>query len=1135
MSRLIYISALAILLACGLNISAQERAGSDEVLKQLLSAPAPTPRNGETTEKKERPENFFDKDNPPPDDAPLEDLFDYWKGRSEKFYKGGPSNTVKQRLLDAYVDDLEKLVSLLPLFTSSETFVEKIKQAFDKAESESASTHLRGEIKKWLVFNSKYFPGELLSLANKTKDDGPNGYIKNDTALAALAKVHWSTAKPLLESLVNSGQQRTSILAFTLLYRHSVEEKETTAELEFRSQLQSIASNRSVLGRARDEAIKVLSQTDWSGRDEWYLSLFSDESLINVQDGNQLFSPLNRLFERDPDKWIPVMTRLVAGKDPVPRQAAASCLARYAPKSPRRDAILPILPWLTDQKWIPISALDRLGFIHTMGEVDIPESVPSLIWIVEDNNFSGRYAARALARYKDPRAIPALKKALAESEEDDRPLILEGLLGSGGLTETEQVDALEAYAAKMITESGRAEVERDRSRDDDSLPVPVSTGRYLAQLEGPPDTLVRAVLTRAANVGKRNEPLRRSLLQIAHRWQGSQVDIDLIKRIAANTAEANAIITVLNRSANLRESLKSELHSLLAVSGAPQGIGAVLLADSGAARSILTSTDQAAQIALLACARLTQTVLPVNLVGPFLKSKNTLLANAAERYLLAEDSKEARTLLLQHHPNEAFITGWRENIQLMSGSNFDQMGKVEEKLRAELFKPDGPREIISLIRNTDQLSQVLRIYADRAAYTSYDDSTSYREREVSKAELADIKAYVSTNQLDDRGPLIEESCHHFCGALEVLILTKEGGRRTFSHTGMGFFDFMFMTFHIVNDRNKTRTHYNFEKDIKGLETLFADESLEVLDVWQRGEEVRIFVSRAETIEELKADRTNEEDDDNETARLERRQRERVRWRARFSWRSLKNKDVSSVTAAPDGYSTIDVARFPLDEKDEAAYRDDRQAQVLTSDSILIARNFDGLWKQVAGTKAVRISRDEEAYRNPVVTPDGKWLVVSKADSRSSPSYLLRMNLETGQEFRVGLKPSDLLHAVVFVPVHNKIMLRRAKDERASSAVYYLLDPKTGEVQSISGEFAPLHEEGKRFLQPTDKPGEYWAAIPDGNKNQTQVGRYNLKDFSFTPVLTVPKILFASMSMWVDEEQEKLYLVYRGELLRLPLK
>ncbi len=102
--------------------------------------------------------------------------------------------------------------------------------------------------------------------------------------------------------------------------------------------------------------------------------------------------------------------------------------------------------------------------------------------------------------------------------------------------------------------------------------------------------------------------------------------------------------------------------------------------------------------------------------------------------------------------------------------------------------------------------------------------------------------------------------------------------------------------------------------------------------------------------------------------------------------------------------------------------------------------------------------------------------------------------------------------------------------RRKGAEYYLLDVTTGATQLVSGEFMPLLQEGKRFLQPAAQRNEYWAAIPDEGKNQTQVGRYNLKDFSFKPVLTVPHIAFDSLSMWVDESHNKLTLFTEISLL-----
>lgn len=86
-----------------------------------------------------------------------------------------------------------------------------------------------------------------------------------------------------------------------------------------------------------------------------------------------------------------------------------------------------------------------------------------------------------------------------------------------------------------------------------------------------------------------------------------------------------------------------------------------------------------------------------------------------------------------------------------------------------------------------------------------------------------------------------------------------------------------------------------------------------------------------------------------------------------------------------------------------------------------------------------------------------------------------------------------------------------------------------------GEFAPLLQEGRRSLQPTGKPFEYWAAIPDRENNRTRVGRYNSKDFSFHKELDAEHLTFDSFSMWVDEAEAKLFILYQGQLLRLPLR
>jgi len=74
----------------------------------------------------------------------------------------------------------------------------------------------------------------------------------------------------------------------------------------------------------------------------------------------------------------------------------------------------------------------------------------------------------------------------------------------------------------------------------------------------------------------------------------------------------------------------------------------------------------------------------------------------------------------------------------------------------------------------------------------------------------------------------------------------------------------------------------------------------------------------------------------------------------------------------------------------------------------------------------------------------------------------------------------------------------------------------------------------RPLQPVAGSQEYWAAIPDSEKNLTRVGRYDTRAFSFKPLMEIPEVRFTSEAMWVDEAAKRIYLAYNGHLLRLPL-
>jgi hypothetical protein len=1155
----IVLAILIGLFCCGpaFNSAAQTRKiDSDEVLKLLLAMPAPAPRGSgfppELVGVVERPMEFFASNNPPPDNAPVEDVVAYWARWTSSSREPPPAH--QQRLLEACIDNPELLSEFLDFLPDADSTATKVKNIFDKAQADKAfDQSWNDKVKKWLLFNSTYFLDELIAMAHKAKDNQKDGDVDKEEAVWALANVSWTNAEPLLRGLLASGQPRSHALALSIFYEHAIEEKDTGNEERYRRELQAIAADRNQPGYARYTAIESVALSEWSGVDEWYLSLFHDESLLDLSEGGSSLTPLDTLFISDPKKWVPIIGRLAGSKDVNVRSAAASCLIRDVDDNElQKQALVYLLPWLTNPAWANETSNQRLRLLQMLESLKVPESVPGLLAVVENEDpdyaYARGFAASALSQYGDARAVPALKRLLTrEKEEGLRHRIIKGLLGSGGLSEKEQLDSLEEYAAKLTSPESRMDVMRYHAPQEEPLGVTLTIGKFLGQnRETPSASLIDLVLARAEELKSQNPALADALIEITHQWQGHQVELDIIRRIGNGSADSATILEAIQRRDKLQEGLRTELQSLASVSGTAQGVGAVLLNDPMLAQGILNSEDRPAQIALIACARLTRMELPIELIGPILRDKDSLLTQTAEAYLLAEDSREARELLWKHHPNEGFITGWRENLIYMYNS-FETLVKAEDELRSELFKENGPTEIVAYVSGYNDQRSVLRIYPDKAVFTEYEDPARVRERTIPQGEVAALKDYLATGNFLDRGPTVM-MCHHGCPANELLVLKKDKGRRVFNQGGGYNDDWRGLVdqFTQFGTGEGAKVHYKLADEIKGLEVLYAGE-FTINDVSQQGGELRLAVERKETKEEVdERDATYEADDDDDEELATRLMRRRVELtNQRFSWRVFANGQLGAVTSAPDFYSIVDELKFITGDENDADWESNYAYETATlgPDSILIAKHGEGLWRQFAGSKPVRVGDEEASYSNPIVTRDGKWVVLTKeGPGENEKPYIVRLNLQTGREFRVNLSTTDELTPIVFLPSLGKVLVRRDKPENAppgskpkepAKSDYFLLDPATGTTRPVTGNFALLADTGDRFLQPTEKPDEYWAAL--SNDKMTIMGRYSVKDFSFKPVMTVPQIVFTSMSMWVDESQKKVYVVYKGQLLRLPLQ
>lgn len=1123
------------------------------VLKELLEMPSPRPRLAPEDDK---PRKSYADAPLPPDDAPIEDLLGYWKEKADGFYPGRqkpPVASVKSaiRIIEAAGTDRTGFDVLLKILPDDPAVAQKVKGLFDSGSEADRAGHTWEKIKDWLKFNSTYYTDELLAAARKVKDSAKYGSIEKDEELKALARLDWEKAAPVLEKLQDDkAGQRTAALAVSLLYEHALAGKNEADIEEYRTRLKALVEDKDNKATTRDIAMDALASSDWPGRDDWYLSLFSDETLLRGVDEHTGYNTLMTIAEKDPDKWIPILAGRVGSKDRAVHNAAVGGLMEF---EKRKDALLPLLPWLSDPNWA--EGDDRYKLIQFVGELDMPESVPGLIWILEnDSEDYAHWAARSLAAFKDPRAAPALRGSIeGANREGDREEIIEALIACGGLTEAEMIAAVDIYAKAALQPGGYEKVEtRDDYEYEDPLPVDVSIGRFIAGREKPDEIFARQFFEHIKDVENTDAGLAKKLREIAAKWKGRAIYAEMLQLVAENKAGAADIITILARRKEIRGQAPLELTWLAGKSGAARALEAGISENELRMSEITTGADIEGRIAALAVARLIRLKLPIAGVIPFLKDNNKLLALAAERYLESEDSPEARRAVLAAHPGEMLILGARESFgerqvnaergsplyelfrschAYLSGRVYGEMDKFENKLRAEMKENPHLSEVYARIFESSSGQLVVRIYKDRATVTFYSDKAFYRQKTLTKAELREFREMITPEKLDNFVPRTSP-CHYDCSTREVVRLDRTGGRRIFSDMGMsalGGLDFLYANF----SDGEFKLHYYLQNKIKGLEVLLADDDLGARAIWKTGDgDLRVLIADKEKEREIwrqesemdDLDRKNEEmDDDVKTAR--RQQRHDQRAYEHFSWRVFKDGQLGKQVDEPADVPYLrDRIAFP---DVEHFGRNDSTWQARSGDHEI--RGGNGM-----GDGLARVNRWETIkirdgwYNHPVTTPDGKWAVVSKTDTNwDRPHSLYRVDLRTGEEYQIGVKPSKGIEAVAFLPVHNKMLIDGADQG------HYLLDVETGKLEEVKGEFQPLKGQTYRALQPTGRPNEFWAAILDSEKNETEVGTYDVKNFTFKAILKLPAILLGSMDIWVDENGGKVYFVYRGDGWRGP--
>ena len=1220
----------------------------DDVINQLLSLPAPPP-NGPHSKKRTRRVRPSDRQAPPADDAPIDELLEYWQARSSGYRDLGYNPIASPRVQDRLRAEIEKepklAGSLMNVFRDSPNGIDLIKGVYDNWQDASQEgKESRASLKRWLTMNSSFFSEQLSKSASMAGEQGE--YVRNQDQLLALTKHDWEAARPSVDKLYsNTAEPTARVLGIWALYKHAIAENSNGDIDRFRRELMDVVEDKNATAGMRDLAFDALvKETDWSGRDEWYYTLLEDESLAELRINGQLYTGLTTLIMYShPDKYADKMIELAGSRNRVVRNAAARNLGVIL-DGERADVIAALLPWLEDPKWAKDHGGTRGQLVRVLRAVKVPGSVTGLLAALNEKevyevpagsgnsnalynaantianamNSVGPYsnanragsnatgktvtvtrfplrsdAIAALAKQEDIRAVPDLRRVLSEVQGYERSQVVNALLECGGYSVIEQADGVETFA-RTIKEKQHdrggysANTAANIVSDEDSSSIDMSNffsvmsddniknilGMALLQKQEPGDALVREIVARIGRLEKNEPEIAEMLRGMLLNWKTPAVYALHLKDLKDGRSDLDAIVKLLAARKLLRQKLPGDIYDIRTGGPLPAGLSACLMESDSEYAAILAGTNAETKAAMLACARLVRAKLPVQQVAKNLGAADKRLVSAAELYLESEDSPEARAIVLSVNPNEAKILGattafWPEGKHRESAftaelfdSMFEQEAEavpavlpahlidyspagsigtggifydVEKRLKDEIKSDAGPAAVYSYDGNH------VRIYKDRVVFSWDEDDSRYRERALSKEEFEDLTDFLARQNVDNLPPFLD-CVDGDCPQRQLLMLGKAGGRRVFMYGRrrpelFAGLDSIFESFRAVSG---ARLRYQLEKEIPGLEILVADDTKKIETVWKNGSDFRVLAADAAKAERIEKEITGEGAESEDGAELiedeyDYEAESRV-WELRrkrryehFGWFTISDRRLAGSVSQPDGVEFLP----KVDGLKPDAISGQWKAR---AGNVEIRADEEGLYK-VTGGKPVRIVAG--GYTNIVVTPNGRWAIAAKY-SDSGPG-LYRINLATNREYKVEQKEYFLLRPIAFVHSVNRILIGSGygghhyeEDGENSSGSYMWLDPETGAMQPAAGEVRPLSEQSFRPLQPGPGPFEYWAAIYDQVSGKTNVGIYNSRTFSLKTLLTVPKIAFNSMQMWSDPAAGKVYFVYKGHLLSLPI-
>ena len=799
----------------------------DPVIDELLDTPAPT--------QDWRPFARY-QSSPPPDSVSDEVLIAWWAtnrlGGEDKLV---PSADVLRRLHQAmprYPTLVRDLMYRLPVTRETCDRIAAVVATERQRPDTPLSSNDFEQFDFWLERRTPYTVAELEDKLKKISAPTNREFFRGDDLLDSLLERAPDRAMAMLEKHAASPDITLASWARGRLLDRMVASGDERRVEGLRRGLKALAVDTGQPPYARSQSIAAVMKHDWPGRDDWFMSLYLDPTLADLEEGGMGLNPLGSVVYDQPDRLVPRVAALLGHETDHVHDLAADSLIYV--KHP--GALRALLPWIEDPTWIrrQTSLIDglRSHLLNTLAEVPVAEAIPTLIHVVrnDSNPYNRSLAATALAALGDAgrEGITAIGEAVAdELHYRYRMPMVQALARMNALSVADVVTGVSTYTWMQRDPESRRLLHsvRNLEMEGSHSVISLSIG-FLAieELDSFPDALADAVVRETHKYIRRIVYRGQTEWAAAARravagWKRPTMMRQFISDLGNRELDAVMVRHLLEERADYVDKAGDALRELVKDDSEASAIAAVMLGDDAAVEKLLSMAeendrsraefmarrqhyldilhpydleevdriiedeaeyDYRRATAVLAAARLTRHELDVAQVARYLDHENERLARAAERYLVALDSASAREVLYRRHDagedGGILILGARETFDPRSDPD-DAFAVKERQLVEYISKDRDIREIHALIYFSEEEGHLLAavLVRNRSATLLKDG----KERELTSDEKRDWMALISELRVTELPALTHGDETSSGLQLEFVHLTRKRGRRVF--------------------------------------------------------------------------------------------------------------------------------------------------------------------------------------------------------------------------------------------------------------------------------------------------------------------------------------------------------------------